>query len=238
MTTGEILKTLFLGFPVSGELVDPAWPEVFQRVGGLGLALLLTLTSLIAAAPLGGILAVAREGRNRLLRLTAGAFVEVARGLPILLLVLLVFHLSFPLFRVRVPGVVLAGFAFTVYAASYLTEILRSGFRAVDPGLLDAARVLGLSPVATLLRVRLPVAVRTMTPALLGLAITVFKDTSVLVVVAVPELTYTARRLVTGQPHDHLLVLVFLLVAYGGCAAAASALVRRLERRLAEGNPA
>jgi putative glutamine transport system permease protein len=101
----------------------------------------------------------------------------------------------------------------------------------VQPGWLDAARTLGLSPWQILWRIRLPIALRTMLPALLGQAITVFKDTSVLAVVAVGELTYTARQVQVSQPVSYGLLLLLVLLIYWSVATAGSVLVARLDAR-------
>jgi general L-amino acid transport system permease protein len=232
MSTAEIIHTLLFGFPVPEESIDSAWPEGLQRMGGMSLSVGVTFVSLAGGLPLAALLAAGRERRGAILRWASVASIEGIRGLPIMILILLAFYLPFPLFGLRIPGVILAALAFVLYAAAYGAEILRSGFRAVEDATLDAARVLGLSGRQILFDIKLPIALRTMLPALLGLAITVFKDTSVLVVVAVPELTYTARQLTVAQPVDHLLVLFLLLLFYGLCTWAASALVRQLEHRL------
>ncbi len=235
MTSTEILRTLLFGFAVPEEIIDPDWPAGLQRMGGLSLSLVLTLASLLGGLPLAALLALGREGPRRFLRWVCITSIEGIRGLPIMLLVLLAFYLPFPLLGLRLPGVILAALAFIVYAGVYGAEILRSGFRAVGDATIDAARVLGLSRRQIFLSIKLPIALRTMLPALLGLAITVFKDTSILVVVAVPELTFTARQITVAQPVDHLLVLFLLVLVYGTCAWAASALALQLEGRLNTG---
>ena len=122
--------------------------------------------------------------------------------------------------------------AFSLYSSVYLSDIFRSGFRAVDPGWIDAARVLGLSKRQILLRIKLPTALRAMLPALLGLAITVFKDTSVLVVVAVGELTYSARQIQVAHPAYYAVVLGVVIFMYWSVATAGSIVCSRLEKTL------
>jgi len=236
MSAFEVVRRLLVGYPVPDEFVDPAYPELLQRLGGLELTLVVAATSLLLGLPLGALLAVGRQG-PALVRWPAVLFVEVVRGLPVMLLVLLFVHLSYPLLGVRVPVALLGTAAFTLHAASYASEIFRSGFRAVGGGVVDAARVLGLSRRQTLVHVELSIAVRTMLPAFLGLLITVFKDTSVLIVVGAAELTCTARQITVSQPVNMLPVLFLLLLMYGGSAALASLLVARLERRWPGADP-
>jgi len=233
MSMGEILVALFAGFPVSGEFLDPAWPEFLQRAGGLTLTLAVTIGAIAFGLPLGLVLALGRTGggggRRTVVRAVSIVLIEGIRGLPVLLLVLLTVYLPWPLFGWRVPGSILATVALSVYTAAYSAEIFRSGFLAVPAELLDAAKVLGLSRTAVLVRVRLPIAIRTMLPSFLSMAITVFKDTSVLVVVGVAELTWTARQVTVAHPDRYFVVLLLLLVFYGGAASIASNLVRRME---------
>jgi ABC-type amino acid transport system permease subunit len=140
-----------------------------------------------------------------------------------------VFYLPYRLGALRVPPVVLAVAAFSLYAGVYLSEAIRSGFGAVDSGWVDAARVLGLSGRQILWRIKLPIALRVMVPAMLGQAITVFKDTSVLTVVAVGELTFSARQIQVSEPANYAVVLLLVLLIYWSVATAGSVLVYCLE---------
>ena len=247
MSLVELLRTLVNGYPLPPEMVDPRYPLFLQQIGGLWLTLVVTGMSFLFGGPLGLVLALARgdcdplQARKRLpvgmLQAAAAIIVEGIQSIPILILVLLAFYLPYKLVGLRLPPVIPAVVAFSVYNGVYLSGIIRSGLAAVQPGWLEAARTMGLSPGQVLWRIRLPIAVRAMLPAILGQAITVFKDTSVLAVVALGELTYTARQIQISQPVNYGLVLFLVLVIYWSLAAAGSALVARLDaawqRRLA-----
>ena len=161
----------------------------------------------------------------------ATAFVEGVRGLPVILLVLIVFSLPYPLSGLRLPGVVLATVAFGLYAAAYLSESLRAGLRAVDPQLRESGRVLGLSGMQVFAHIELPIIYRTMRPDLINVAVTVFKDTSTLAVVAVPELTYTGRQMLMSEPHNYGIVLLVVLFLYWVPSTVLSAWAQRTEQR-------
>ena len=205
---------------------------------------MITFFSILLGTPLGLALALARgeEGESmtkrsplatgllRAARVIARLVTEGIRGVPVMILVLLVFYLPYPLFGVRAPGAVLAIVAFSLYCGVYLGETFRSGFRAVRSGWLDAARSLGLSDRQTLFTIKLPIAIRAMIPSLAGLAITVLKDTSVLMVVAVGELTFTSRQIMISEPKNYGLVLILVMAMYWGIATLGSVLVNRLER--------
>ncbi|NTU79926.1 MAG: ABC transporter permease subunit [Chloroflexales bacterium] len=235
-----MLMVLLFGYPLSPEMVDPRFPMLVQGVGGLLLSVLVTALSMVIGAGIGTILALCRRERPgavrrgrvarllaRALRGTAKGIVIGVRGLPIMLLVLLVFYLPYPLARLRLPSVVLATACFSLYAGVYLCEIIRAGLRSVDPQLHDVGRVLGLKGHQILLRIELPLVWRAMQPDLINVAITVFKDTSALAVVAFPELTYTARQLLMAEPLNYGLVLLVVLALYWLPATLLSALVLR-----------
>ena len=113
--------------------------------------------------------------------------------MPLLLLVYLVFY--------GVPSV--GGFRYgptasfimtlSVYAGAYLVEVFRAGLEAVPRGLIDAGKAIGLTPWQRLVHVRLPTMLRVVLPALSNTFVSLFKDTSVASVIAVPELTYGAQ---------------------------------------------
>ncbi len=239
MTPPEILRTLVFGFPVIKECLDTAWPIFIQSLGGLMLSFFITIGSLIGGAILGMILALmrftpveeqAKRFRFRPVVLIGSSVEWFIRGLPIMIIVLLFNYLPFALFKLRVPGAILAVGAFSLYGGAYFSGVFLGGLRCVSSDLRNASRVLGLSSLQTLIHIRIPIAVRTMLPALLGITVTLFKDSSVLVVVAVPELMYTARQMAFSSPSDYAPVLGTTLLLYWIIATMISGLARLLEQ--------
>ncbi len=244
MNVGEILRILFLGFPVPPEMIDPNYPAFLQRIGGLQLTIVITILSLFFGAPLGLVLALFKNvGQQRhetskkerglflSIRWIATIIIEGVRAIPAIILILLAFYLPFRLFGLRVPPVILAVGAFTLYAGSYFSEVFRSGFKAVDERCIHAAKVLGLTRMQILMKIELPIAIRAMAPTFLNLSITVFKDTSVLVVVAVPELTYSGRSLLVASPASYSLVLFLIIFIYWTLSTTGSVMAHRLESK-------
>lgn len=246
MNLHEILHTLVFGFPVTAELIDHSYPVWLQSTGGLVLTLIITGISLVCGLMIGLLLAAVRSTETRgkeiislrpmwiagmLIKYVSIAFTEVLRGLPIMIIVLLVYYLPFALFRLRAPGVLLAIFAFSMYAGVYLSDIFQSGFRAVGQSRLGVARVMGLSKLQILTHIKIPIAFHTMIPAILGIAVTVLKDSSVLMVVAVPELTFTSRQIQISDPRLYAATLLMVLMLYWLIALAGSIGVHYLERR-------
>ena len=129
----------------------------------------------------------------RRLRPVVTAYVEFIRNVPLILLVYLVFY--------GVPSV--GGFKYgptesfimtlSVYAGAYLIEVFRSGLDAVPRGLIEAGKAIGLTPFQRLVHIRLPTMFRIVLPSLSNTFVSLFKDTSVASVIAVPELTYGAQ---------------------------------------------
>src|SRR5688500_19101 len=244
MTVWQMLITLLFGYPLPAEMIDPRFPSFLQRAGGLSLSLLITILSLCIGAGVGTALALIRRQSNedprlnkvdRLLKqvfhFIASLFVEGIRGMPIMLLVLLTFHLPYRLAGLRVPGVVLALLAFSLYASVYFSEIVRAGFRAVDPRLRQVGQVLGMSSQQVLVRIELPLVYRNMKPDVINLTVTVFKDSSTLAIVAVPEMTYIGRQLLTSDPMNYGFLMFLILVLYWVPATILSALAFRADQR-------
>jgi His/Glu/Gln/Arg/opine family amino acid ABC transporter permease subunit len=250
MTPFDMLATLLVGYPLPPEMVDPRYPLFLQYSGGLLLTIQITVLSLFFGFLMGTGLAVCRRDmapggtRGEARRSVASvprwlsiAATECIRGLPIMLLVLLVFDLPYRLLQVRVPAAILATIAFSVYAAAYLSEIVRAGLRSVNPELRQVGKTLGLSRSRILLKVELPIVWRNMMPDFVNLAVTVFKDTSTLAVVAVAELTYTARKMLMSEPIGYAVVWLLVLFLYWAVATALSmyshyARHRRFDERL------
>ncbi len=242
MNVAEILTILWKGFPKAAEFINPSYPRFLQLTGGLQLSLIIAISSFLLAIVPAFILAILRQKSNRqastINKIVTSFFsvitkllTEILRGIPIMTLALLFFYLPYPLFKLRVPPVLLAVSAFTIYASAYMTEIFRSGFNAVNKNTIDAAKLLGLSAFSIFLRIRLPITIRTMIPTMVNLLITIFKDTSVLTALAVGELTYTSRLLFVSTPENYSLILILVVSIYWTISFLGSKTVRILESK-------
>ena len=174
------------------------WKNFDRLAWGLVLSLELAVVGIAIGIVIGLGLAVLSHGARRPVRLLVAAYVEFIRNVPLLLLVYLVFY--------GIPSV--GGFAYdattsfvmtlAVYAGAYLVEVFRAGLDAIPKGLIDAGRAIGLSPAQLVLHVRLPTMIRIVLPSLGNAFISLFKDTSLATVLAVPELTYGANWIYTN----------------------------------------
>jgi polar amino acid transport system permease protein len=171
------------------------------------------------------------DGPRRLQPLVT-AYVEFIRNVPLLLLVYLVFY-----------GIPSAGgfrygptesfvFTLSVYAGAYLIEVFRAGLDAVPRGLIDAGKAIGLTPWQRLVHVRLPTMFRVVLPSLSNTSVSLFKDTSIASVIAVPELTYGAQW-INFNTFRFVEVYAVVTPMYLVTSYAILLLLRQLERRYA-----
>lgn len=171
-------------------------------------------------------------------RLASGAgrlFVSFFRGTPLLVQLLLIFHLL-PQIGLNLSSEVAAIIGMSLCTAAYQAEILRGGLQSVSKGLVDAAEMCGMGPVATFRRIRLPIAVRLTLPALTSEAIMILKASSLVSVVGVIELTQMAKDLASST-FEFLPVYASAGLIYLMINTAVAVLGRRLEGAARWGRP-
>ncbi len=166
----------------------------FDRLGwGLVLSLELAVVAIAIGVAIGLLLALAYGAAGRAGRTAIAAYVEFIRNVPLILLVYLVFYGIPSAFAISYDAVTSFIVTLSVYAGAYLVEVFRAGLAAIPRGVLDAGKSIGLTPVQLLIHVRLPTMLRIVLPSLSNTFVSLFKDTSVASVIAVPELTYGAQ---------------------------------------------
>ena len=210
--------------------------SVTEGWGGLLLTLVLAAGSIALSFPLGLLLALGRRSRLPLVKLLCVLFIELVRGLPLVTLLYMA-GLLLPLIMpagLRPNDVLRAMAGLTCFAAAYLAEDIRGGLASVGAGQYEAARALGLGSLATHRLVILPQALRAVIPAIVGQFISLFKDTSLAIIIGLRELLGIART-VTSQP-EHIGLyreaLSFIAILYFVFSFAISRASRRLEREL------
>ncbi|EFO80428.1 polar amino acid ABC transporter, inner membrane subunit [Oscillochloris trichoides DG-6] len=165
--------------------------------GGLLLTMILSSSGIILSFPLGVLLALGRRSNLPIIKGFCVAYIELIRGVP-LVTVLFMAQLMLPLFlpdQVRIDSVLRAMVAVTLFSAAYLAENVRGGLQSLPRGQTEAARALGLNPVQTTLLITLPQALRAVIPVLVGQFISLFKDTSLVVIVGLIDLLGIARTI-------------------------------------------
>lgn len=189
----------------------------------------------IAAGTIIGLgLAVASVSGGRAARAAVSGYVEVFRNVPLLLFVYLVFYGIPTQFDLRYGPTTSFVATLSIYAGAYLTEVFRAGLLAVPAGLVDAGKAIGLSPWQRLAFVRLPTMLRIALPALGNNVVSLFKDTSVAAVIAVPELTFGAQW-ITLNSFRVVEVFLVITVMYLGTGYLLLRLLRLVEARVTVG---
>jgi polar amino acid transport system permease protein len=197
---------------------------------GAAMTLFVSLTAIALGLVLGMLLSFARMSANRWLSAAARFYISALRGIPILVLLLMVFYLL-PAVGLEAPPLVAAIAALTLNTAAFQAEIYRGGFAVIPPGQIEAARVLGLSETRIKTRILIPQVIWLVTPALVNEIIVLLKNSSLVSVIAVTELMRVSQQLVskTYKPTEIYLAACLLYVLMNLCL---SALGSRLRRRI------
>jgi polar amino acid transport system permease protein len=141
----------------------------------------------------GLILALLRLSRFRVFRLLSGVYIDLFRGIPLLLLFVFIYY-GLPLVGVRLDAITSGVLGLTLCYGAYSAEIFRAGIQAIHKGQLEAARSLGMTSGQAMRYVVLPQAIRLVIPPLTNEFIAMIKDTSLMSVITVPELLFTAKE--------------------------------------------
>ncbi len=162
-----------------------------DRWGGLPLTILLASMSMVMAFPIALVVALGRRSNLPAIRTFCTIYVELIRGVP-LISVLFMASFMFPLFMpqgftIDVLIRVLVGI--TLFAAAYMAEVIRGGLQAIPKGQIEAAATLGLSYWQTQRKIVLPQALAMVVPSIMNNFISTFKDTSLVTIVSLYELT-------------------------------------------------
>lgn len=208
------------------ELLSYALPllwtgAVFTIKIGTGIAL--------ASAVLGVVLSLALGSRLPGMVAAVRSYIAVMRGIPPLVLVLIGFYVL-PTLGLTLSPPLAGAAALTAYFSAYVAVAIRGAMAALTPGQEEAAAVLGMTPIKVLLRVVVPQAWPIALPALCGLLIGLFKETALLSVISVPELTFQTKQAVsrTYAPFE---VYLLAAMAYWAWSALLETVARCLERR-------
>ena len=166
-----------------------------DKWSGLPLTLLLAVMGIVAAYPLGIVLALGRRSRLPIIRSLSTVYIEVVRGIPLICLLFLS-SVVFPLFLpkgVVVNKLLRAQVAIILSSAAYLAEVIRGGLQVVEPGQYEAADAMGLTYAQKMRLVILPQALKIVIPPTVNTFISMFKDTSLVIIIALYDLLKTTQ---------------------------------------------
>ncbi|WP_124057832.1 ABC transporter substrate-binding protein/permease [Vaginisenegalia massiliensis] len=160
---------------------------------GLGQTLLVTICSIILALIFGVILGLMRSSKSNWVNHIAEIYIDIMRGIPLIVLAFFIYF-GIPQWTGITFGAHIAGIAtLSLNAAAYIAEIVRGGIQAIAKGQFEAGRSLGLSNKVTMRKIVLPQAFKIMVPSFINQFVITLKDTSILSVIGLVELTQTGR---------------------------------------------
>jgi His/Glu/Gln/Arg/opine family amino acid ABC transporter permease subunit len=153
----------------------------------------LAFLSLLFGLPIGLLLALMRVQSSGLLKAPAAVYVEIMRGTPLLVQILFIYFVL-PSFGINIPAFWSGIIALTLNSAAYIAEIFRAGILSIDAGQMEAARALGMTYPQAMRRIILPQTFRRVVPPLTNEGIALLKDSSLVTIIGITELTRTGQE--------------------------------------------
>ncbi|MGN7470880.1 amino acid ABC transporter permease [Brevibacillus sp. SAFN-007a] len=197
---------------------------------GFWITLQVAFLSIVFSFAIAIVVGVLRYAKIPVVSQVLATAVELIRNLPLLLIIFFTYF-ALPEVGIKLDKFYAAVLALVIFEAAMLSEIVRSGLKSVEKGQIEAARSSGLTYVQTLWHIVLPQALRRMVPPIVSQFISLLKDTSLAVVIALPELMNHAQ-IINGRNVNYV-IPIFLLVAvmYFVVNYALSIVSRRLENK-------
>ncbi|MDD4951977.1 MAG: amino acid ABC transporter permease [Desulfovibrionaceae bacterium] len=208
-----------------------AFPQ--GALGGLAMSIILALLGIFFAFWLGLAAGLMRLSGRWWLHYPALVYVEIIRGVPLLMCIFWFYFLAPVVLGHTMPEFQSALVAFVVFTGAYVAEIVRAGVLALPKGQMEAARGSGLSHVQAMCFVILPQSLRNMIPSFVNQFVSLTKDTSLAYIIGVNELTRAATQVNNRTMNAPMEIFLTMLVLYFIVCYVLTSFSRRLERHLA-----
>jgi len=188
-------------------------------LSGIKITVVLAVLSMLLAMVVGLIACLGMLSRSRILRAPAVLFVEFCRNTPILVQLVWV-HYAWPeIIGVKFDAFTSSMIALAMQSSGYLAEEYRAGIESIEKGQIEASQSLGMTYWRLMRRIVIPQAFIRMVPGILNQFVTCFKSTSIVSVIAVPDLMYQAQLIVTAtflpMPVYTVVALMYFLMVFG-----------------------
>lgn len=240
-----LIMGLIIGAQILAVVVSDRYREAFDAtIPGLRATLILTAGAFVVSMFLGLFIGIARMSENQLISTPATVYIEFIRGVPMIVFIFFVALVMVPegvgffndIFgtdvRTRsVSNLWRGGIALCLFYAAFIAEVVRAGIQSVPSGQIEAGKALGLTTATIMRKITLPQAIRNTLPALGNDLIALFKDTSLVSVIAAAELTYEAR-IYQGSSFRVRETFFILMVIYVTLTLLLSLALRFVENRL------
>ncbi len=207
------------------------WRNFDFLLSGLALSLGLAFVSILIGAAIGLVVAFALLSKKQIAVAPALCYVTLIRNLPILVLVLFAYF-ALPQMGFRLDKTKTFICVLSLYSGAYLAEVFRAGLLSIPRGLSEAGQAIGLTPMQIRTSIVAPLMLRNVLPSLSSTIISLFKDTSLAATIAVPELTFAARKI---NVESFRVVETWMVTTafYVAACFLIAAVMRVVERRLA-----
>ncbi|MWV42805.1 ABC transporter permease subunit [Paenibacillus sp. HJL G12] len=213
------------------ELMKQSIPPLLK---GLGKTLIYTIVSLFFAFILGLIFGFMKVGRNKWLRGAATVFVDLFRGIPLIVLAFFIYFGIPQALGFKMPLFVAAVLTLSLNAGAYVTEIIRGGIESIDRGQMEAARSLGLPYRKSMMKIIIPQAIRIMIPSFINQLVITLKDTSILSAIGLVELTQSGK-IIIARTFASFDIWLMVAVMYLIVITILTKISSRLERKVRHG---
>jgi glutamine transport system permease protein len=207
------------------------WRNFDLLAAGLWLGLLLALVSIAIGVVVGLVVGFVLSGKPSVQRGIATTYVALIRNTPILVLILFTYF-ALPQLGLRLGKLESFILTLSLYAGAYLAEVFRGALISVPKGLGEAGLAIGLTGWQIKTSIVIPVMIRNVLPSLSSTFISLFKDTSLAAAIAVPELTFYARK-INNESFRVIETWLVVSLMYVATCMLLAALLRLAERRLA-----
>ncbi len=192
----------------------------FMHVGtnlwsGLLLTALLAIIGIGFSFPIGILFALGRRSKLPVIRLFSVIYIEFVRGVPLVTILFMV-QIMLPLFlpqEISIDRIIRAMLAIVFFSAAYVAENIRGGLQAIPKGQYEAAYALGLGHYRTMVSIILPQAIRHVIPVLVGLFISLFKDTTLVAIVGLLDILGIAQSIISNPAYLGRQTELYLFVA-------------------------
>lgn len=180
-------------------------------VSGLGYTLLISLFAVLLGLVIGILMALMRLSKNKILKAVSGVYIDVIRGTPTMVQLLIIYYIIFA--PVAIPKWIVGVIAFGINSGAYIAEIVRGGILSINIGQTEAGRSLGLTQAQTMMSIVMPQAMKNILPALANEFIVLIKETAVIGMVSNIDLVGAARK-VQSLTYDFAVPLLSIAVIY------------------------
>ena len=203
---------------------------------GIQFTILISFLSVLFGVIFGSVLTLMKRSKFKIgkvnpLSILATAYIEIIRGTPMLLQIMLVYYGFDQLLGIDMKALTAGIIAVSLNSAAYVSEIIRAGIDAVDKGQLEAARSLGMSQFMAMKLIIIPQAIKNILPAIGNEFVTVIKESSMASVIGVGEIMYSVK-VVTGQTYRSFEPLIVAAVFYFVITFTIGRVVNYIERRM------